>query len=550
VLEVLAGKLDQSTLIGQNGEKWRKRMPRLRRGQVGVLLDGATEIKFFEWWLLAPYLTVDFARLLGKGSNYRVRVRRSKGLDFKPTGHDPQMFEYIKRETGEDVITKSWQREAWLQSHLLNSVISQLSDRWVIRKEDHSTRFVLAEKAWERTQFKEVCKELNLEELGPGVNQKYVYLNPKIKPDKVPGRPIVSFHKVKKGMRSSCRWLTKTIREWSIGKGMGSTSTRQALHRVIPIREGSHLLGGDIKQLFTSVRQKILLKWLEEEIPNAVEMVSGVMSSEISFDGKIYRNHDGLCMGSPYSPILSEFYLTKIETMVPGLCGSRYVDDFVIKGTDLADVEQQRQLYEAKLGEANLRVTWEGDNASCPFLDGSLRVGHWAGWGMAFSGKPTNIVKEQLPMSVFRNTVVGEIRRRRERCLYSQGDSYSLPTLYRQSKTYQDAVGNFGVELDLSRETMFHLEVRAMEERKPRKRSTEECTHLNLTWLSYYDSRKGKKALAKCIAAIRKNHPFSTILVRWKYPGALLRCLLTSRTLQKGVLQRVLTRPRGGGRNG
>jgi len=512
------------------------------------LTNDATEIQFVDWWKLAPYLSVDFARLLGKGSNYRVRVRRTKGLDFKPTKHDLEMFRYMYRVTGEDVSTKSLQRESWVQTQLLSSIVKQLSKRWVIRKEDHSTRFILCEKTWETTQFKEVCAELNLELVGEGVNDKYVYLNPKIKPNKVPGRPIVSFSKVKRSMRASCKELTGSIREWSRGKGLGTVSTFDAIERIKPKLEDAQFLGGDVKQLFTSVRQKYLLEWIETEIPSALALVKEVMSSEISFNGKIYRNTEGLCMGSPYSPILAEFYLTMIETMVPGLKGSRYCDNFVIVGDDLGQLTKMRKLYEEQLERHNLRVTWEGNNARCPFLDCSFRkVGQV--WGRRFEGKPSNIIKEQLPLSVFRNTVIGEIKRRTSR-FYSSGRGRGAQTKYRANIEYHQVLNEFRDRLDISDDLLWTLRERSLQ--PPRKKSEVErelCTTLSLTWFSFYDSRQGKRALARCIADIRTRYPY--LRVRWRYPGVQLRCLLTSRTLQRGsTLKSTDESLSGRGRNG
>ena len=90
-------------------------------------------------------------------------------------------------------------------------------------------------------------------------------------------------------------------------------------------------------------------------------------------DGLLYRQKEGVAMGSPLGPLFADFYMSHIEQKVlndPNIAPHiycRYVDDVFV---DARDVDHLKQIIEVMQQNSVLRFTYElSVNNKIPFLD-------------------------------------------------------------------------------------------------------------------------------------------------------------------------------------
>ena len=95
--------------------------------------------------------------------------------------------------------------------------------------------------------------------------------------------------------------------------------------------------------------------------------------TQFMFNGTIYRQNDGVAMGSPLGPILANIYVGYIENKTPQIDTEtifygRYVDDTIVIARDVQAINQLKD----RLNEvdADIQFTIESEsNGSIPFLD-------------------------------------------------------------------------------------------------------------------------------------------------------------------------------------
>ena len=163
--------------------------------------------------------------------------------------------------------------------------------------------------------------------------------------NQLPLRPVISnigtaTYELSKYLADLLRPLTKS--EYSID------STKDFIDRIRQkgIPQGYEMVSFDVVSLFTSVpldytinlildkiyREKLVkTKISRDEMKNLLETCTKEM--HFSFNGEIYRQVDGVAMGSPLGPVIANIFMVELEkTLVPQLEGTvglwyRYVDD-------------------------------------------------------------------------------------------------------------------------------------------------------------------------------------------------------------------------------
>lgn len=175
-----------------------------------------------------------------------------------------------------------------------------------------------------------------------------LYSLPKIHKSNVPMRPVVSFinaptYKLCSKLSSVLPEITNFKSEHSIKNSIDLITKIEPLH----LPPSAKLVSFDVKSLFTSVPVKELKQILKDLVSNSslnnqaqTELLSllniCIEQNYFSFNNKFYIQKDGLPMGSPLSPWLTEVYMNHFEGRLFNsnnhlirniVCWHRYVDD-------------------------------------------------------------------------------------------------------------------------------------------------------------------------------------------------------------------------------
>ena len=157
--------------------------------------------------------------------------------------------------------------------------------------------------------------------------------------------------------------------------------------------EGSPpLLFGDIKPASTEEKKKNTAKRITKTVfKNMLKICS---ESIFVYNDNVYKQHDGVAMGSPLAPLLAEWFVSKVETDILNsnidckpLFYRRYVDDVFA----LFKCEKDRDSFFTVLNKAhpNLQFTMEVSSGSLPFLDTEISINNESFETKVFR-KPTN----------------------------------------------------------------------------------------------------------------------------------------------------------------
>ena len=223
-----------------------------------------------------------------------------------------------------------------------------------------------------------------------GSTRPRMYGLPKVhKPAPIPLRPILSM--VGSAQHEMARWLAEilqpVLRHYSKYVVADSFEFCRTLGEHVNLGENVFMYSFDVRSLFTNVpieeTIQICLDALYRcdviEAPNEDEelirklLVKCTQDVEFSFNGMMYRQIDGVAMGSPLGPVLANIFLGHCETLIPEdrlpALYRRYVDDtfslFVGGRSEaLRFLELLNSLY------PSLQFTMEGEHdRRMPFLD-------------------------------------------------------------------------------------------------------------------------------------------------------------------------------------
>ena len=153
-------------------------------------------------------------------------------------------------------------------------------------------------------------------------------------------------------------------------------------------------LDDTIKLILDKIYKKKLIKTKlkKDEMKMLLELCTKEM--HFTFDGKIYQQVDGVCMGSPLGPVLANVFMVHLEeTIVPELqeimpMWRRYVDDTFtfVKKNRISDVVQKINSF-----HQNIKFTHETEEQQkIPFLDVLLKKRENGRVETSVYRKPTN----------------------------------------------------------------------------------------------------------------------------------------------------------------
>ena len=219
-----------------------------------------------------------------------------------------------------------------------------------------------------------------------------MYGLPKLHKDGVPLRPILSM--VGAPQHELAKWLTEVLKP--VLEKYSSYLLKDTFAFCDPIEEFSTrseldveslcMCSFDVVSLFTNVPlqetvdvcmdalyrdDSIATPSVPEELVRKL-LLKVTTDVEFSFDGQLYRQIDGVAMGSPLGPILANIFVGHLETSIPvdemPLLYDRFVDDTFSVFVD----EEKARIFFSRLNglHPNLRFTMELEsNGRLPFMD-------------------------------------------------------------------------------------------------------------------------------------------------------------------------------------
>jgi hypothetical protein len=213
----------------------------------------------------------------------------------------------------------------------------------------------------------------------------YLYGNVKNHKEGNPLRPIIS--QVTSPIYKTAKELDTIIKPY-IPKQFSVKSRDDFLEILRAARPSGLLASLDVTSLFTNVPTEETLEIIGKHvyshptlpapsIPKKILLdLLRLCTSESPFrtpDNKIYRQTNGVAMGSPLGPTFAEYYMCEIENRVlsdelnkPELY-CRYVDDIFVVVRDEEQLMNLRMAFEMN---SDLKFTYElGQNRTLPFLD-------------------------------------------------------------------------------------------------------------------------------------------------------------------------------------
>ena len=215
-------------------------------------------------------------------------------------------------------------------------------------------------------------------------------LGQKIHKPGVPFRPIVSQSKSfqKPLAKHLAKILTPLLESFSPAHLRDSVHLKEVL--LAEADPKLPFLSLDVEALFTNVPVEPLLDFLKRKheqggvplregytIDGILDLIRLCCTSTVfSFNGKYYRQKQGVAMGSPFAPIIAclymEFFETEFRLSLHGLQPSlwlRYIDDIILQW---AYSLEEFNIYLRKLTQIeeliNFPVEWEKNDPSSPEL--------------------------------------------------------------------------------------------------------------------------------------------------------------------------------------
>lgn len=488
---------------GDGVSKGRLLHEQMHAKEIGFFIDG--KLTFVHWWLLDIEVW-ETARFFSRGSSWRMWLA---GEEVKELSKDLQAsWRHANVVSRRDL--GRWKRS------LVNS-------GWVVRKEDRGKRFVFLPTSWECEQWNLEVESRNLKPAASAGKGKGVYFLPKTHKTVLSGRCIEAIGKGKNLKKAS---EIRLLKDFTGSKSWSCNSLETFTAQLNRLGKGNNAyanLSGDVDKLFPSVDTTELLGFVKEKISSRVEtsIKHWLSSYVLSFGGKDWTIGSGLPIGHPWSPAVADFYLCckeeKFVSWLESKGGSlaRYVDDSVFSRfrDGSTPIDELKEKYESALSP--LTVSWVGSGRNFYRFKQDLRVldmdlstmsKGWPTRGVTYADKGRGLGGGCLPRSVWKGIARQLVQRLAEIESLSSGGTVEgslrdfasglwTPALREKLKSWS-AVGKGGVLR------------KVVSEFKPNAAPKPVKTKCFLEYHPYWDTKKGRKALA-ATRSIRE--------IRWRF---------------------------------
>ena len=220
-----------------------------------------------------------------------------------------------------------------------------------------------------------------------GCSYGVLYGLPKVHKENIPLRPILASYNTPS--YKLAKYLAPLLQPFSENQFTLSNSSTFAKDIVTQDLD-LYMVSLDVVSLFTNVPLQATIQIILDKIfiePNFIYhgfnrddfeklLKLAVLDTDFLFDGKQYKQIDGVAMGSPLGPVLANIFMCHIEDTIFNQCSpsfrpvfyKRYVDDtFILFQTKVA---AEQFLDFANTLHPNINFTIEYENNDClPFLD-------------------------------------------------------------------------------------------------------------------------------------------------------------------------------------
>ena len=209
---------------------------------------------------------------------------------------------------------------------------------------------------------------------------------PKVHKDGVPLRPILDmtnspYHAIAKWLNSILDPIRKSLSIYSV------KDTFEFIECIKNINvKGKSMLSLDVTSLFTNVPLNETILFLCNHIDNnhidlgiptqyiRELLLRCTFNVQFRFNNLMYRQTDGVAMGSPLGPLLADCFMAKLETYIlkPTIdqftIYKRYMDDIFIITEEKSDHSYLLKIFNDSNSSVKFTVE-EETNAALPFLD-------------------------------------------------------------------------------------------------------------------------------------------------------------------------------------
>ena len=217
-----------------------------------------------------------------------------------------------------------------------------------------------------------------------------LYGLPKVHKPNVPLRPILDMSN--SPYHSLAKWLTELLEP--VRRELAVHSLKDSFQFIELVRNAqltqNKMFSLDVESLFTNVPLKETVDYICDYInrtgrdigfPTALLRKLILLCTEnvqFLFNNDIYRQKDGVAMGSPIGPLLADIFMSKLEngplsqTIRQFPCYCRYVDDIFVIGNH--ELDFRALLNDFNTAHPNIKFSLEQEVDGClNFLDVSLR---------------------------------------------------------------------------------------------------------------------------------------------------------------------------------
>ena len=252
----------------------------------------------------------------------------------------------------------------------------------IYKQEDKINRFL--------KQLKDngtINNETYLELFSSGNAYGVLYGLPKIHKDGIPMRPILAAYNTPN--YKIAKYISKIITPYSTNQ-YTLTNSSSLIPHILTQDSDLHMVSLDVTSLFTNVplqatiqiildkvfkdNNDVFHNFSKSDFKKFLELA--VLDTNFVFDNTVYKQTDGVAMGSPLGPAFANIFMSWLETQILEQCPSsykpifyrRYVDDTFALFNTKASAELFLNF--ANNFHENIKFTMESENENkLPFLD-------------------------------------------------------------------------------------------------------------------------------------------------------------------------------------